>query len=162
MLVAGSRLTFSMLLRGAMGKSSEAGMPCEKGILRLGRWPDKARADMNVTTEHVHQTWLLLQLPYGERERVTEQSAGCYAWSAVEAVAVRTTMVSGSSIGTWQRAPFPGLDLDGHAHGMVVSERLGDLEIGIPWQQPGVPGHGHFFEGAGRIGTAFLVPAIPL
>lgn len=49
--------------------------------------PDKARADMNVT-EHVHQAWRLLQFPDGERERVTEQSAGCYAWSAVEAVAV--------------------------------------------------------------------------
>lgn len=114
MLVAGSRLTFSMLLHGAMGKSSEAGMPCEKGILRHGRCrvrrcggqgpsvtpagradrvgsrqflPDKARADMNVT-EHVHQAWRLLQFPDGEQERVTEQSAGCYAWSAVEAVAV--------------------------------------------------------------------------
>jgi len=37
MLVAGFRLSLSMLLRDAMGKSSEAGVPCETSILRLGR-----------------------------------------------------------------------------------------------------------------------------
>jgi hypothetical protein len=37
-------------------------------------------------TEHVHEAWrLLLQLPDGERERVTEDLAGRYAWSEVEA-----------------------------------------------------------------------------
>jgi len=37
-------------------------------------------------TEHVHEAWrLLLQLPDGERERVTEHLAGRYVWSDVEA-----------------------------------------------------------------------------
>jgi len=37
-------------------------------------------------TEHVREAWrLLLLLPDGERERVTENLAGLYAWSEVEA-----------------------------------------------------------------------------
>jgi hypothetical protein len=37
-------------------------------------------------TEHVHEAWqLLINLPDGERERVTEQLAERYAWSGVEA-----------------------------------------------------------------------------
>jgi hypothetical protein len=37
-------------------------------------------------TEHVREAWrLLLQLPDGEREQVTEHLAGRYAWSEVEA-----------------------------------------------------------------------------
>lgn len=37
-------------------------------------------------TEHVREAWrLLINLPDGERERVTEQLAERYAWSGVEA-----------------------------------------------------------------------------
>jgi hypothetical protein len=54
--------------------------------------------DMTVT-EHVREAWrLLLQLPDGERERVTEDLAGRYAWSEVEADATamrRTSSADG-------------------------------------------------------------------
>lgn len=50
-------------------------------------------------TEHVREAWrLLLQLPDGERERVTEHLAGRYAWSEVEAGATamrRASLVDG-------------------------------------------------------------------
>lgn len=54
--------------------------------------------DMTVT-EHVREAWrLLLQLPDGERERVTEHLALRYAWSEVEAGATamrRAPLVAG-------------------------------------------------------------------
>lgn len=47
--------------------------------------PEVPSEDLSVT-EHVREAWrLLLQLPDGERERVTEDLAGRYAWSEVEA-----------------------------------------------------------------------------
>jgi hypothetical protein len=57
-------------------------------------------------TEHVREAWrLLLQLPDGEREQVTEHLAGRYAWSEVEADA--TEMRRASVVG--EPAP-PGTD----------------------------------------------------
>ena len=47
--------------------------------------PEDPSETMSVT-EHVREAWrLLLLLPDGERERVTEHLAGRYAWSQVEA-----------------------------------------------------------------------------
>ena len=47
--------------------------------------PENPSEDMSVT-EHVREAWrLLLQLPDGERERVTADLAGRFAWSEVEA-----------------------------------------------------------------------------
>ena len=47
--------------------------------------PEDPHETMSVT-EHVREAWrLLLLLPDGEREQVTENLAGLYAWSEVEA-----------------------------------------------------------------------------
>ena len=46
--------------------------------------PENPSEDLSVT-EHVREAWrLLINLPDGERERVTEHLAGRYAWSEVE------------------------------------------------------------------------------
>jgi hypothetical protein len=59
-------------------------------------------------TEHVSEAWrLLLQLPDGERERVTEHLAGRYAWSDVEADA--TAMRRASLIDRQTSAGIDGM-----------------------------------------------------
>jgi hypothetical protein len=58
-------------------------------------------------TDHVREAWrLLLQLPDGERERVTEDLAGRFAWSEVEAGA--TAMRRASLVDAHTRAPTEG------------------------------------------------------
>ena len=52
-------------------------------------------------TEHVREAWrLLLLLPDGERERVTEHLAGRYAWSEVEAGATALRRASRLDVDT--------------------------------------------------------------
>jgi hypothetical protein len=63
-------------------------------------FPDKPPVEMSVT-EHVHVAWRPpLPVADGERERTTEQLAGCNSWSEVEAEAATSWRASVGSLAT--------------------------------------------------------------
>jgi hypothetical protein len=62
-------------------------------------------------TEHVHEAWrLLINLPDGERERVTQHLAERYAWSGVEA---DTTAMRLATVVDEQSRPCPDASTSG-------------------------------------------------
>jgi hypothetical protein len=83
--------------------------------------------DISVT-EHVQQAWrLLLNLPDGERERVTEYLADRYAWSQVEAgtAAMRRASEVATHIGAGTDAA--GAPTDGASGRDELAEITADL-----------------------------------